>query len=179
MKKFVATIAGVGTIGVAVLWWRRHPRAGAAWVNRVANPWLVRRGVPVLSRGEIGLLEHVGRRSGLIRVTPVHPVPTAEGFRIIVPLGTESQWAQNVLSAGRCRLQLGNELHELDEPRLIEPGTVDGVPAVAARLMQWLGFRYLALRRFASQSGSLADVGPTETLQAVEAISTTPEAVPA
>lgn len=179
MKNFVATLAGVGTIVGAVLWWRRHPRAGAAWVNRVANPWLVRQGVPVLSRGEIGLLEHVGRRSGLVRVTPVHPVPTAEGFRIIVPLGTESQWAQNVLSAGHCRLQLGHELHELDEPRLIEPAQVDGVPAAAARLMEWLGFRYLALRRFASQPGSLEDIGLTKTIQPVEAIGTMPEAVPA
>ena len=61
----------------------------------------------------------------------------------------------------------------------IEPAQVDGVPAAAARLMEWLGFRYLALRRFASQPGSLEDIGLTKTIQPVEAIGTMPEAVPA
>lgn len=182
MKKVVALVAGVCTIGGAVLWWRRHPRTGSTWVNRVANPWLVRRGVARLSRGEIGLLEHVGRRSGIVRFTPVHPVPTADGFRIIVPLGSESQWARNVLAAGHCRLQVGEEIHELDEPRLIAPALAEGVPAVAARLMDWLGFRYLALRRFARRSGALEGIAPKETVEAVEAmdaVGETRELVPA
>ena len=70
-------------IGAFVEWWRRHPRAGAATVNRLINPWLVRQRVADVSRGEIGLLQHVGRKSGTVRVTPIHPVPTEDGLRII------------------------------------------------------------------------------------------------
>jgi deazaflavin-dependent oxidoreductase (nitroreductase family) len=179
MKRLLGFVAGLAALGGGVLWWRRHPRAGAAWVNRVANPWLVRVGIAGRTRGEIGLLEHVGRRSRIVRVTPVHPVATAEGFRIIVPLGSQSQWARNVLAAGHCRLQVGEEIHELDEPRLISPGLVEGMPAVMGRVMDWLGFRYLALRRFASESGTLDVMGLNETVEPVEAIGTTPVPVPA
>jgi hypothetical protein len=75
-------------------------------------------------------------------------VRTARGFRIIVPLGVESQWAQNVLAAGHCRLQLDGVFHELDEPVLVKPSRIEGLPKPATRVMDWLGFRYLVLRPF-------------------------------
>jgi deazaflavin-dependent oxidoreductase (nitroreductase family) len=153
-------VAAAGLVGGLVAWWRRHPRTGAAWMNRVVDPWLVRQGVVGSSNGEIGLLEHVGRKSGVVRVTPVHPVPTTAGFRIIVPLGVESQWALNVLAAGHCRLQIGEVVHELDEPLLAVPSDVEGLPQPAARAMDWLGFRYLLLRQFAQYSGSLETPTP-------------------
>jgi deazaflavin-dependent oxidoreductase (nitroreductase family) len=149
-----------GLIGGFAAWWRRHPRFGAEWVNRVADPWLVRQGVVSGSKGEIGLLEHVGRKSGTVRVTPVHPVRTPDGFRIIAPLGVESQWAKNVLAAGHCRLQVGEVLYELDEPQLVMASTVEGLPDPATRVMDWLGFRYLALRRFAEGPGTLETTMP-------------------
>ena len=139
-----------------IAWWRRHPRVGTGWVNRVVDPWLVRQGVIEGSEGELGLIEHVGRTSGIVRITPVHPVPTANGFRIIVPLGLESQWAQNVLTAGRCRLQVAEVVYELDEPVMVSPRLVAEIGPVAARLMNWLGFQYLELRRFAEAPGTLA-----------------------
>jgi deazaflavin-dependent oxidoreductase (nitroreductase family) len=161
-----------GLVVGATAWWRRHPRFGAAWVNRVADPWLVRQGIVVKSEGEIGLIEHVGRKSGIVRVSPVHPVRTEVGFRIIVPLGLESQWARNVLTAGRCRLQIGEVVYDLDEPRLISPLHVDEIPPVASRVMAWLGFRYLQLHRFAEAPGTMT--GATEPTAEIE-----PELVPA
>jgi deazaflavin-dependent oxidoreductase (nitroreductase family) len=152
----------LGTFGAllvgAAAWWRRHPRFGSAWVNRVVDPWLVRRGVIDKSAGEIGLIEHVGRRSGTVRLSPVHPVPIDDGYRIIVPLGVESQWARNVLAAGHCRLQVGHVVHELDEPTLVVPSAVDDLPPLTGRVMEWLGFRYLLLHRFAEGPGSLASI---------------------
>jgi deazaflavin-dependent oxidoreductase (nitroreductase family) len=145
----------------SVIWWRRHPRFGSAWVNRVVDPWLVRQGVVDKSAGEIGLIEHVGRKSGTIRISPVHPVPTEDGFRIIVPLGLESHWAQNVLAAGHCRLQVGDIVHELDEPTLVSPSAIDELPPLGRRVMEWLGFRYLVLHRFAQASGTLASPSPS------------------
>jgi deazaflavin-dependent oxidoreductase (nitroreductase family) len=155
----------VGAVAAAILggveYWRRHPRVGTSFVNRVVDPWLVRQGIAEKTHGEIGLLEHVGRRSGTVRVSPVHPVPTPEGFRIIVPLGSESQWAQNVLAAGHCRLQVGDVVYQLDEPSLVSPAAVDGLPAFTGRLMDGLGFRYLLLRRFAEQQGELSVESPS------------------
>jgi deazaflavin-dependent oxidoreductase (nitroreductase family) len=184
----VMAVAGLsvlsGAAAALAVWWRRHPRFGSAWINRVVDPWLVRRGIIEKSGGEIGLIEHVGRTSGIVRVTPVHPVPTENGFRIIVPLGRESQWVRNVVAAGRSRLQVGSMVYEVDEPTLISPAHVDGVPAAARRVMQWLGFRYLELRRAAEAPGTLiaaaatnetAEVeGPEPTIREIE-----PEPVPA
>ena len=162
MRKTLLIVAGMALIGGgAVAWWRRHPRFGAAWVTKVANPWLVRQGVIAGSRGELGLLEHVGRKTGAVRATPIRPVPTSDGFRVVLPLGVASQWAQNVLAAGHCRLEVANTVHELDEPRLVLPSEVPELPRVATRLMDWLGFRYLLLHRFDSKLGSLT-AGPAE-----------------
>ena len=154
------TLILLGVLGSLVLgaagWWRRHPRFGSAWVNRVIDPWLIRQGVVERSAGEIGLIEHVGRTSGVVRITPVHPVATEDGFRIVVPLGFESQWARNVLRAGRCRMQLGEVVHELDKPVMVAPSAIDGIPPLAARLMEWLGFWYLSLRAVTTAPGTLA-----------------------
>jgi deazaflavin-dependent oxidoreductase (nitroreductase family) len=176
MRRVVILGALISAALGAVAWWRRNRRFGASYVNRVVDPWLVRQGIVSKSEGEIGLLEHVGRKSGAVRVTPVHPVPTETGFRIIVPLGEESQWAQNVLAAGHCRIQVGEVVHELDEPTLVAPTSVAGLPPLAARAMDWLGFRYLALRRFAEHPGAFEATAQTEQEPAV---SPKPEAAPA
>ena len=104
MRKIVKLMAVPAVTGGAVVagasLWRRNPRIGTAFVNSVVNPALLRRGLAGYGRSEIGTLEHVGRKSGVRRLTPVHPEPTPTGFRIIVPLGMRSEWARNVIAAG-------------------------------------------------------------------------------
>jgi deazaflavin-dependent oxidoreductase (nitroreductase family) len=167
MRKVLFAVGVLASIAIGgIAWWRRHPRSGSGWVNRVVDPWLVRQGIVEKSEGEIGLIEHVGRKSGTVRVSPVHPVRTADGFRIIVPLGTASHWAQNVLAAGHCRLQVGDTVYELDEPVLVSPTSLVEIPAAASHLMSWLGFRYLELRRIAEATGELtAPVEPGDTAE--------------
>lgn len=180
MRRLWVGVAVVGLAGWFVAWWRRHPRFGAEWVNRVADPWLVRQGVVTSSKGEIGLLEHVGRKTGIVRVTPVHPVRTPDGFRIVVPLGVESHWANNVVAAGHCRLQVDEMVHELDEPQLVMPSMVEELPKLATRAMDWLGFRYLILRQFAEHPGALeTPAEPKVEAPSAEVEVTVPEAVPA
>jgi deazaflavin-dependent oxidoreductase (nitroreductase family) len=147
--------AAVGLYGAA-RWWRENRRVGADVVNRIVDPWLVRQGVIGSSGGELGLIEHVGRKSGTVRRTLIHPMPTEDGFRIIVPIGEESEWARNVLAAGHCRLVLGDRTVELDEPVLEAPAEVPGLPGPVRALFEWLGFRYLRLRTFGV---SRADAG--------------------
>jgi hypothetical protein len=156
MRSAFMLVAALGAATAAgVAWWRQHPRFGSAFMNRIVDPWLVRRGIVDKSHGEIGLVEHVGRRSRVVRVSPIHPVPTEVGFRIIVPLGGESHWVRNVLSEGRCRIQIGDVVHELDEPVLVLPSTIEGLPRLTPRIMEWLGFRYLLLHRLGEHAGTL------------------------
>jgi deazaflavin-dependent oxidoreductase (nitroreductase family) len=155
------TLTALGLFA-AIEWWRRNRRFGVDFVNRVVDPWLVARGIVGNARGELGLLEHVGRKSGIVRRTPVHPVPTADGFRIIVPLGEASEWARNVTAAGHCRLELGDRLLELDEPVFETPADVPGLPAAVRLLYGWLGFRYLRLHSF-HELAAQPEAQPTET----------------
>jgi deazaflavin-dependent oxidoreductase (nitroreductase family) len=146
MRKLMLLTGACAVSCVAARWWRQNRRVGAEFVNRVVNPWLESRGFVSGSRGELALIEHVGRVSGTVRLTPIHPMPTEDGFRIIVPIGDRSQWARNVLAAGRARLQIGDRLLELDDPVFERPADVGSLPAPVRALFEWLGFRYLRLR---------------------------------
>ena len=144
---FIGTLTAITAIAVAA--WRRNRRIGVAFVNTVVNPALVRRGLTG-GRSELGTIEHVGRVSGIERCVPVHPEPTSDGFRILVPLGEQSEWARNVLAAAHWRLHLHDAVFELDEPTMIPASQATDLPTPIRRLLGWLGFEYLSLRTFAS-----------------------------
>jgi deazaflavin-dependent oxidoreductase (nitroreductase family) len=170
MRRLVVFIATITGIYALVLWWRRHPRVGTDFVNRTVNPWLERHGWISGSRGELGLIEHVGRRSGTVRRTPIHPVPTADGFRIIVPVGERSEWVRNVRAAGHCRLILGDRVVQLDEPVVESAADVPDLPRPVRALFEWLGFRYLRLH-------ALSDVAVESAEAVVEPAEVDREAV--
>ncbi len=169
MRKIVTFFAFPAVTGAALVaavgLWRRNPRIGTAFVNSVVNPALLRRGLAGYGRSEIGTLEHVGRKSGVRRQTPVHPEPTTAGFRIIVPLGMRSEWARNVIAAGHCRLLLHDQVFDLDEPAMVDASEVQDLPWPLGRVLAALGFQYLNLRTFASHPGSL-EVAGGEALEA-------------
>jgi hypothetical protein len=161
----IAIVVGfVVGFGVA---WRRNPRIGSGWANRVVNPYLVRRGISGTGKSEIATLEHVGRRTGTRYLTPVHPVVIEGGFRIAVPLGVRSEWAKNVVAAGHCRMQLHDRIYDLDEPQLLPPHAMPELGG-AAKLGGRTGLLYLRLHTFAQQDGALeplaadADTPPAE-----------------
>jgi len=154
MRKVVVVVAVPVAIGAVLVGaarrWRRYPRVGTAFVNSVVNPVLLRHGLAGRGRSEIAMLEHVGRRSGVKRLTPVHPEATQAGFRIVVPLGMRSEWARNVIAAGHCRVHLHDQVFNLDEPAMVEAGEAKDLPLPLRRLMAALGFKYLNLRTFAA-----------------------------
>ena len=156
MPKLVLIAGALVAAGAGmVVAWRRNPRIGTRFTNEVLNPFLVERRISGGGRSGLGTLEHVGRRTGTRHLTPIHPVPTAAGFRITVPLGPKSEWARNVLAAGHCRMQLHDTIYDLDEPVLLAAGELPDVATPAAWVLDRLGVQYLQLRRFASRPGSL------------------------
>jgi hypothetical protein len=147
MRKIVFVIGLSAAIGaVAATAWRRNPRLGTAFVNSVVNPALMRHGLVGGRVSEIGMIEHVGRRSGIHRLTPVHPEPTRNGFRVLVPLGVRSEWVQNVFAADHCRLHLHEAVFDLDEPAWVAASRIQDLPWPVRRLMGALGFQYVTLR---------------------------------
>ncbi len=90
----------------------RYPRWLAKINKRFINPRQIRRGVyPVVT--------HVGRTSGRSYRTPLDAYPTQNGYVLVARYGPESDWVQNILTAGIAALAINGEEHELNAPRLI------------------------------------------------------------
>jgi hypothetical protein len=152
-----SAFVALAVVGAAVLvaYWMRYTRLGAGFANDSVNPFLVRRGLSGSGPSELATLEHVGRRSGIRRLTPLHPILTDDGIRFAVPLGDRSEWARNVLAAGGCRIQLHDRVIALEEPQLVAPTEVAGMNPIIGRLTGWLGWKYLVLRRAGEAPGRL------------------------
>jgi hypothetical protein len=125
-------------------------------MNEDVNPWLIAHGVPGSANAEIATLEHIGRTSGLARFTPVHPTIRGETVLIPVPLGSGSQWARNVVAAGRARLQLHEVLYDLDAPELIPVAETGLYPSSVAGPFDRMGWRYLRLHVARTVPGTFA-----------------------
>jgi len=74
-------------------------------------------------------LKHVGRHSGHEYSTPVVARPLGDGFVVPLPYGTDVDWCQNVLAAGKCTLLWNEHEYSLEKPELIKPSeALDAFP---------------------------------------------------
>jgi deazaflavin-dependent oxidoreductase (nitroreductase family) len=65
-----------------------------------------------------GVLEHVGRGSGIVRRTPLNAFRRGpDRWVFALTYGPEVQWLRNVEAAGECRLLVRGRWHDLVEPR--------------------------------------------------------------
>ena len=64
-------------------------------------------------------LEHVGRKSGIVRHTPVRAFRSGDTVIIGLNFGRQSDWYQNITAAGSCRIRLGGEQLALGAPALV------------------------------------------------------------
>jgi deazaflavin-dependent oxidoreductase (nitroreductase family) len=67
----------------------------------------------------VSRLEHRGRRSGALRVTPLLAEPIREGFIMALPYGQDADWAKNVLHAGEGVLQYQGIRYRVGHPRFV------------------------------------------------------------
>ena len=122
----------------------RTPPAWAGFFNRLALRISGRRFFPLYA-----VVEHVGRKSGRAYEVPVALIVAPDQFVVCLPFGRRTNWAQNVLSAGGCRIRWKGGVHRVTEPRLV--GRDVALP-LATRFERWmiprLGFEdFLVLQR--------------------------------
>jgi len=67
-------------------------------------------------------LEHAGRKSGIVRHTPVRAFRAGDTVIIGLNFGRQSDWYQNIAAAGTCRIRLGGEQLTLGAPTLVPAG---------------------------------------------------------
>jgi len=85
--------------------------------RRIVNPRQMRTaGTP---GAYAGIIRHQGRHSGRQYETPVAPLPTSDGFVVVLVYGTRSDWVRNVLAAGRATIVYEGETCEVVEPEII------------------------------------------------------------
>jgi deazaflavin-dependent oxidoreductase (nitroreductase family) len=91
------------------------PRALAKYMRRTAN----RMTLHLAGHAAFADLEHVGRKSGTVRHTPVRAFRSGDSVVIGLNFGRQSDWYRNIKAAGTCRLRLGREQLTLGPPVLV------------------------------------------------------------
>jgi deazaflavin-dependent oxidoreductase (nitroreductase family) len=77
-----------------------------------------------------GVLEHVGRRSGTIRQTPINIFRRGDAYVIALTYGPEVQWLQNILATGGCRVMMRGQWVALAKPRCFRDPHRQAMPIV-------------------------------------------------
>jgi len=72
-----------------------------------------------VKRGKRPVLTHVGRTSGKAYHTPLDAHPVDSGYIFIVNYGAGSDWVQNILAAATAQLRIGDDIIDLDSPRIV------------------------------------------------------------
>lgn len=100
--------------------------------NRVTRPFAGR--LPLFA-----VVEHRGRSSGRTYRTPVNAFEVPGGFIVALTYGPDSDWAKNVLAAGRCRVLHRARWIEATAPRLVDRSEgEDAVPDVVRAMLRLL-----------------------------------------
>ncbi len=128
-------------------------------MNRRLTPLLVRGGAANGARTGLGIVEHVGRVSGTVRRTLVHPIPLGDRFAIPLPYRDKGQWTRNVMAAGCCRLQFHDSVYMLTNPRVMDAEMVQGLPLAERSIVRVVGGGCLVMDVQSMAPGRFADEG--------------------
>lgn len=67
----------------------------------------------------MGILEHVGRRSGRRYRTPLTVFPTRDGVAVLLTYGPDRDWLKNVTAAGSARMRRYGKTFEVRDPQVM------------------------------------------------------------
>ncbi len=71
----------------------------------------------------LAVVHHVGRRSGKAYRTPILALPVEGAIVTPLPYGTDIDWCQNVVAAGRHELEILGRRVEVENPRIVDADT--------------------------------------------------------
>jgi deazaflavin-dependent oxidoreductase (nitroreductase family) len=94
------------------------PQALARYTRGAVNKMTLR----LAGHAAFADLEHVGRKSGIERHTPVRAFRAGDTVIIGLNFGRQSDWYQNIKAAGTCHIRLGGEQLTLGAPALVPAG---------------------------------------------------------
>lgn len=87
----------------------------------------------------LGMLTHVGRKSGKVYRTPVNVFRASNGFIIALTYSSQSEWVKNVLAAGGCELRTRGKECQLSAPKVVRDPTRKRFPFPVRLLLRIVG----------------------------------------
>src|SRR5438128_6643025 len=103
----------------------RRSHSAVLGASRMLNPLvLLLAGTRLLPL--YGVIEHRGRRSGKVFLTPVVVRPTDDGFVVPMPWGEGTDWYRNVRAAGGCVIRWKGRDYPLVQPELVDDPAAAG-----------------------------------------------------
>ena len=112
------------------------PRGLARFNRGVTNPLASRLGRRLPG---FAIVHHRGRSTGRAYQTPVSAFRRPGGYAIALTYGPGTDWAQNVLAAGGCVLEIGGRRVGLTDPRVVRDPERSLVPSAVAAALRLLG----------------------------------------
>jgi deazaflavin-dependent oxidoreductase (nitroreductase family) len=104
------------------------------WVARFNRRYTNRAALPVVGHlPALGILEHVGRRTGHRYRTPLLVFTTDDGFAILVGYGPQTQWLRNVQAGGPTSIYKHGRSVAVGNPVLKDKKEVAGRVARSSR----------------------------------------------
>ena len=116
-------------------------------MTKVLNPLIVK----LAGRRNFAMaaqIQHIGRRSGKVYVTPA--TAHLHGDRIVIALtfGNQSDWARNVRAAGGCTVRLNGRSYQGTHPQFLDREEAQPVLKAAFSRSLRAGTRLLGVRQF-------------------------------
>ncbi len=94
----------------------------------------------------MGILEHVGRRSGKPYRTPLTVFPPDDGVAILLTYGPDRDWLKNLTTAGKGRMRRYGKSFTVTDPRVMPKAVAaPAVKGVWRPIFSMLPFEYALL----------------------------------
>jgi len=116
-------------------------------MTKVLNPLIVK----LAGRRHFGMaaqIQHVGRRSGKVYVTPASAHVHGDVIVIALTFGNQSDWVRNVRAAGGCTVRINGRSYRATNPQFIRREEADPLLKAAFSPVQRAGMRVLGVRQF-------------------------------
>ena len=116
-------------------------------LTRILNPVIVK----VAGRRHFAMaaqIQHVGRRSGKVYVTPATAHVHGDAILIALTFGNQSDWSRNVRAAGGCVVRVDGRTYQATDPQFLSREEAGPLLRAAFSPMLRAGTRLLGVRQF-------------------------------
>jgi deazaflavin-dependent oxidoreductase (nitroreductase family) len=93
-------------------------------------------------------IQHVGRRSGKVYVTPASAHVHGDVILVALTFGNQSDWVRNVRAAGGCTVRVNGRSYRATSPRFLSREEAGPQLKAAFGPAQRAGMRMLGVRQF-------------------------------